>query len=199
MTVDGILEDIGSTFLVVSLDNLQGWVLEDLRGRQSSTSKNIRIVKRSEKNLYINSIKSLKELLKNVSLLERSEPGKLIFQNILGVETEQTEETSEPEPEEGRWKDVLTVYNKALLSDESKMSALTLCSERPPLALLHGPPGTGKTTTLAAAVLSAVKNGDRVLVVAPSHAACDAVVAALTQCVQGVSLVRLGNRLRLTS
>ena len=196
MKVSGILEDVQSTFLIVSLENLQGWVLEHLRGRQTSTLQNIRIVKRSEERLYQNSIKQLKDVLKNVSLLERSEPGKLIFENILGVETE---ETSKPGLAEGRRKDVLTVYNPALLSDDSKMSALTLCSERQPLTLLHGPPGTGKTTTLAAAVLSAVKNGDRVLVTAPSHAACDTMLASLTQCVQDLSVVRLGNKLRLTS
>ena len=43
------------------------------------------------------------------------------------------------------------------------MSALKLCALRLPVTLLHGPPGTGKTSTLAAAVLSAVKNEDKVL------------------------------------
>ena len=33
----------------------------------------------------------MKDVLKNVSLLERSEPGKLIFENMLGVETEEEE------------------------------------------------------------------------------------------------------------
>ena len=197
MTVSGILEDVQSTFLVVSLDNLTGWVLEHLRGRPSSKSQNIIIVKRSEEKLYNNSIKQLKALLKTTGLLDRSEPGKLIMENILGVEPE---EPGQPWVTEGRGKDVLTVYNPALLRDESKMAALTLCSERRPLSLLHGPPGTGKTTTLAAAVLSAVKNGSRVLVAAPSHAACDSVVAAINQHWDpGLSLVRLGNKLRLTS
>ena len=196
MKVSGILEDVQSTFLVVSLDNLTGWVLEHLRGRPTSESQNIRIVKRSEEKLYSNSIKQLKDLLKkNGGLLDRSDPGKLIMASILGVDTEETEEAAETE---GRRRDVLTVYNPALLRDEIKMSALTLCSERRPLTLLHGPPGTGKTTTLAAAVLSAVKNGDRVLVVAPSHAACDTLVASLTHHCPGLSLVRLGNKLRLT-
>ena len=49
------------------------------------------------------------------------------------------------------------------------------------MTLIHGPPGTGKTATLAAAVVSAALNGDRVLVTAPSHAACDAVTAALAK------------------
>ena len=62
-------------------------------------------------------------------------------------------------------------------------------------------PGTGKTTTLAAAVLSCVSNNDTCLVVAPSHVACDAVTCAITEHWPGhVSghVVRLANKLRLT-
>ena len=40
---------------------------------------------------------------------------------------------------------------------------------------------SGKTTCLAAAVLSHVSAGHRVLVVTPSHAACDAITLALAQ------------------
>ena len=63
--------------------------------------------------------------------------------------------------------------------------------------------GTGKTTTLAAAVLSCVSNNDTCLVVAPSHVACDAVTCAITDHWPGgghVSgqVVRLANKLRLT-
>ena len=61
---------------------------------------------------------------------------------------------------------------------------------------------TGKTTCLAAAVLSHVAAGHRVLVVTPSHAACDAITLALAEHWPGDArgqVVRLGNKLRLTS
>ena len=76
----------------------------------------------------------------------------------------------------------LVIYNKKLLTDLSKKAALTACSACASLTVIHGPPGTSKTTTLAAAVLSAVANGDRVLVVAPSHAACVAFTTAVAEC-----------------
>ncbi|XP_023341127.1 DNA-binding protein SMUBP-2 [Eurytemora carolleeae] len=94
------------------------------------------------------------------------------------------------------------IYDKRLYQDGQKMKAIELCSRCEPLTLIHGPPGTGKTTTLAAAVLSAVANGEKVLVVAPSHAACDAFTLALAkQWPRSIekSFVRLGNSLRFTS
>ncbi|TRY71725.1 hypothetical protein TCAL_00281 [Tigriopus californicus] len=90
--------------------------------------------------------------------------------------------------------------------DASKRAAVQHCDRHPHLSVIHGPPGTGKTTTLAAAVLSAVANGDKVLVLAPSHTACDAITMALLKywpesrwgpSDQG-ALVRIGMDLRVT-
>ena len=83
---------------------------------------------------------------------------------------------------------------------------MQLCAHCRPVTLIHGPPGTGKTATLAAAVVYAALNGDRVLVTAPSHAACDAVTAAIARHwppdtlgkAEEGNLVRLVNPLRLT-
>ena len=89
-----------------------------------------------------------------------------------------------------------------------KYRALHLCAHCHPVSLIHGPPGTGKTATLGAAVVSAALNGDRVLVTAPSHAACDAVTAAIAKHwpsdsetigkAEDGNLLRLVNPLRLT-
>ena len=131
-------------------------------------------------------------------------PQGYIFRNILEIDEIDNSSSSDilgvSQPKEQN----LVIYNKKLLTDCSKKAALTACSACAPLTVIHGPPGTGKTTTLAAAVLSAVANGERVLVVAPSHAACDAFTAAVAEYWPGGrerrgKLVRLGNRLRLTT
>jgi len=59
------------------------------------------------------------------------------------------------------------------------------------LALLHGPPGTGKTTTLVAAVTELVKTEHRVLFCTPSNSAADLVTLRLVN--QGLQVVRTGN------
>ncbi|MEO0732116.1 MAG: AAA domain-containing protein [Bacteroidota bacterium] len=59
------------------------------------------------------------------------------------------------------------------------------------LALIHGPPGTGKTTTLVAAVAELVKTEHRVLFCTPSNSAADLVTIRLVN--QGLQVVRTGN------
>lgn len=62
-------------------------------------------------------------------------------------------------------------------------------------AIVHGPPGTGKTTTLIAAINQAVERGLSVLVTAPSNAAVDLLVEKLVD--SGVSTLRLGHPARV--
>jgi len=59
------------------------------------------------------------------------------------------------------------------------------------LALVHGPPGTGKTTTLVSAVSSVVAEEGQVLVCAPSNTAVDLLVSRLAA--MNLQVVRLGN------
>lgn len=42
--------------------------------------------------------------------------------------------------------------------------------------LIHGPPGTGKTTTVCELIVQAVKKGEKVLACAPSNIAVDNIV-----------------------
>ncbi|MBC6994875.1 AAA domain-containing protein [Neolewinella lacunae] len=59
------------------------------------------------------------------------------------------------------------------------------------VALIHGPPGTGKTTTLVAAVGELVKTEGRVLFCTPSNSAADLVTIRLAA--SGLHVVRTGN------
>ena len=58
--------------------------------------------------------------------------------------------------------------------NETQQSAVYRILDASDLAIVHGPPGTGKTTTLVEAIRALVKrDGEQVLVVAPSNAAVD--------------------------
>ena len=59
------------------------------------------------------------------------------------------------------------------------------------LSLIHGPPGTGKTTTLIAAVEKLLRNEHNLLFCAPSNSAADLVTLRLAA--RGINVVRTGN------
>lgn len=65
------------------------------------------------------------------------------------------------------------------------------------LAIVHGPPGTGKTTTLVQAIKALVKKDNRpVLVVAPSNTAVDLLSEKLSE--EGLNVLRVGNPVRVS-
>jgi ATP-dependent RNA/DNA helicase IGHMBP2 len=65
------------------------------------------------------------------------------------------------------------------------------------LAIVHGPPGTGKTTTLVAAINALVnRDGGPILVTAPSNAAVDLLSEKLSS--SGLNVVRVGNPARVS-
>ena len=63
------------------------------------------------------------------------------------------------------------------------------------VAIIHGPPGTGKTTTVAALIVTAVSQGSRVLACAPSNLAVDNLAEQLVAA--GIPLTRLGHPIRV--
>ena len=63
------------------------------------------------------------------------------------------------------------------------------------VAVLHGPPGTGKTTTLAEVVIQAVRRGERVLACAPSNTAVDNLLERLVGLLPNV--IRVGHPARV--
>jgi primosomal protein N' len=65
------------------------------------------------------------------------------------------------------------------------------------VAIVHGPPGTGKTTTLVQAIVTIVsQTQNQVLVVAPSNAAVDLLSEKLSNV--GLNVVRVGNPARVS-
>ena len=80
--------------------------------------------------------------------------------------------------------------------NNSQQSAVQHIVAAKDLAIVHGPPGTGKTTTLVKAILKVLEEEPQVLVCAPSNAAVDLLVEKLT--VAGKNVVRLGHPARVT-
>ena len=64
------------------------------------------------------------------------------------------------------------------------------------LAIIHGPPGTGKTTTIAEVIRQLVARGERVLACAPSNTGVDNLLERLLQ--SGEAVVRLGHPARVS-
>ena len=64
------------------------------------------------------------------------------------------------------------------------------------VAVVHGPPGTGKTTTLVEAIYETLRRENQVLVCAQSNMAVDWIAEKLVD--RGVSVLRIGNPMRVT-
>lgn len=80
--------------------------------------------------------------------------------------------------------------------NEAQNKALSKVFNAQDLAVIHGPPGTGKTTTLVHAIKEVVKSEKQLLVCAQSNAAVDLIVEKLDT--QGVNVLRIGHPARLT-
>ncbi|UZD22568.1 IGHMBP2 family helicase [Algoriphagus halophytocola] len=77
----------------------------------------------------------------------------------------------------------------------SQNKACELIANSKDVAVVHGPPGTGKTTTLIEAIQDAVIAGESILVCAPSNAAVDLLVEKLID--RGIETLRLGHPARV--
>ncbi|MEL6926349.1 MAG: AAA domain-containing protein, partial [Bacteroidota bacterium] len=79
--------------------------------------------------------------------------------------------------------------------NNSQVEAVHQILQTPDVAVIHGPPGTGKTTTLVQAIRQATQSEAVVLVTAPSNAAVDLLTERIAQ--QGINVVRIGNISRI--
>ncbi|KAK6587405.1 hypothetical protein PZA11_000695 [Diplocarpon coronariae] len=85
-------------------------------------------------------------------------------------------------------------WNDPSLNDSQKDAILFALAARE-LALIHGPPGTGKTHTLIELILQMLKQDLRVLVCGPSNISVDNIVERLAP--HKIPIVRLGHPARL--
>lgn len=86
-------------------------------------------------------------------------------------------------------------YATSVLNDSQK-SAVQKILEAEDVAFIHGPPGTGKTTTLVQAIVLTQKAEGQVLVCTPSNAAIDLLVEKLAE--QNLQVIRIGHPARVT-
>ncbi|KAI4267047.1 MAG: hypothetical protein L6R38_008431 [Xanthoria sp. 2 TBL-2021] len=79
--------------------------------------------------------------------------------------------------------------------NESQRDAIKFALASREVALIHGPPGTGKTYTLIEIILQLVKRSQRILVCGPSNVSVDNIVERLAP--HKVPIIRLGHPARL--
>lgn len=95
-----------------------------------------------------------------------------------------------------------TFHNEVLLApvaglNESQAKAVHQIISANELAIVHGPPGTGKTTTIVQAVKALIQQGvKKILVTAPSNTAVDLLTEKMAE--QKISVLRIGNPARVT-
>lgn len=81
--------------------------------------------------------------------------------------------------------------------DDKQREAVDAALRTDDVALIHGPPGTGKTRTLLEVVRQRVARGEKLLCTAPSNAAVDHLGGLLAEL--GLRVVRLGHPARISA
>lgn len=79
--------------------------------------------------------------------------------------------------------------------NDTQKAAVAACINIPTVGIIHGPPGTGKTTTLVQLIRILVRKEKRVLVCAPSNNAVDLLAEISDE--HGLSTLRVGNITRI--
>ena len=117
-------------------------------------------------------------------------------------------DTLSEKPTEGRLIHILTGEKSPGFADEaistslgqlnpSQQAAVNQIVSAQDLAVVHGPPGTGKTTTLVQAIKTMIaQNKQQILVVAPSNTAVDLLSEKLHT--EGLNVLRIGNPARVS-
>lgn len=98
-------------------------------------------------------------------------------------------------PDSTKLKQDLTFTNDSL--NDSQKEAIKFALASPDVALIHGPPGTGKTSTIVELILQFLKQDKRVLVCGPSNISVDNIVERLAACSPSTPILRMGHPARL--
>lgn len=102
---------------------------------------------------------------------------------------------SSPTPISGSDMDVKKIKWRDLSLNDSQKEAVAFALASREVALIHGPPGTGKTHTLIELILQLVSHNKRLLVCGPSNISVDNIVERLAP--NKIPIVRLGHPARL--
>ncbi len=105
-----------------------------------------------------------------------------LFEKLHGEKSTAQNEIGSPEHN-------ISFFNKQL--NESQQQAVHAIVANEELNIVHGPPGTGKTTTLIEAIQQLVAEGQKIILSAPSNAAVDNICKGLLS--KGIKLLRVGN------
>ena len=169
--VEGIITYLNGNRLKISLrtDELPDWARNGKLGIDAVFDEN--------------SYTEMENALKSAAqLLDKKEEGKLV-QIITGVKAP-------------AFDTILPVDIPSTLNN-SQQQAINKIVAAQELAIVHGPPGTGKTTTLVQAIKALLKqNQQQLLVVAPSNAAVDLLTERIAA--EGLPVVRIGNPARVS-
>ncbi len=95
----------------------------------------------------------------------------------------------------GRQFPLLQFKNQHL--NESQQQAVAAITQNENITIVHGPPGTGKTTTLIEAIIQLIRADEKILVSAPSNTAVDNIAKGLITA--GVNVLRVGNTSKVDS
>lgn len=129
--------------------------------------------------------RTIQEMRKIVSKISENQKLKELFSIIHGLKPG-TNHISPVSP-------TLDFLNKNL--NDSQKNAIQSILNNEDFIIVHGPPGTGKTTTIIETIYQLVKEGKKVLVSAPSNAAVDLIALQIKNL--QIPFLRIGNQTKV--
>ncbi len=167
--LQGTVLKVGERYITVAFDNRPpSWVYKS----------GVRL------DLYINDV-TFKRMEENLEFLRHAEGRKRYLRNvILGLK----------EPEDAFSVDFCPVDGRL---NEFQKKAVSYALGSQDFFLIHGPFGTGKTSTLVELIVQLVKRGEKVLACADSNIAADNMLLGLSKYSSRLKVVRLGHPARV--